>query len=92
MNSAVHQALTEYVASKALSEQYNSHYCDEARNARASLSLSYEHDGLALLDCLSAMWDNRTTTLNALHALRADLARYPSSELCDCHGSGSVTE
>ena len=57
MNSAVHEALAEYVASQTLSERYNSHYCDKARNVWASPSSSYEQDGRALLDCLSAMWD-----------------------------------
>ena len=66
--SDVDQAYVGYTASKALADRYNGHYLDEAKDVLSIAQFAYEHGGLALLDYLNAIQDDRTTTLNALNA------------------------
>jgi cobalt-zinc-cadmium efflux system outer membrane protein len=66
--SDVDQAWVGYTTSKTLADRYNGHYLDEAKDVLSIAQFAYEHGGLALLDYLSAVQDNRTTTLNALNA------------------------
>jgi outer membrane protein, heavy metal efflux system len=68
VDSDVDQAWAGYAASKTLSDRYNGHYLDEAKDVLGIAQFAYEHGGLALLDYLSALQDNRTTALNALNA------------------------
>jgi cobalt-zinc-cadmium efflux system outer membrane protein len=66
--SDVDQAWAAYAASKTLSDRYNGHYLDVAKDVLSIAQFAYEHGGLALLDYLNALQDERTTTLNALNA------------------------
>jgi len=66
--SDVDQAYVGYTTSKVLADRYNGHYLDEAKDVLSIAQFAYEHGGLALLDYLNAIQDNRTTTLNALNA------------------------
>ena len=66
--SDVDQAYAGYVAAKSLSDRYNGHYLDISKDVLSIAQFAYEHGGLALLDYLNALQDNRTTTLNALNA------------------------
>jgi outer membrane protein, heavy metal efflux system len=66
--SDVDQAWVNYTTSKVLVERYNGHYLDEAKDVLSIAQFAYEHGGLALLDYLSALQDNRATSLNALNA------------------------
>ena len=66
--SDVDQAWAGYTAAKVLSDRYNGHYLDEAKDVLSIAQFAYEHGGLALLDYLNALQDDRTTTLNALNA------------------------
>lgn len=66
--SDVRQAWKGYTTSKILSDRYNGHYLDEAKDVLAIAQFAYEHGGLALIDYLNALQDNRTTTLNGLNA------------------------
>jgi cobalt-zinc-cadmium efflux system outer membrane protein len=66
--SDVDQAWVGYTTSKALSDRYNGHYLDEAKDVLAIAQFAYEHGGIALLDYLNAIQDDRTTSLNALDA------------------------
>ena len=66
--SDVDQAWAGYAAAKVLSDRYNGHFLDEAKDVLNIAQFAYEHGGLALLDYLNALQDNRTTTLNALNA------------------------
>jgi cobalt-zinc-cadmium efflux system outer membrane protein len=50
------------------SDRYNGHYMQEAMDVLGIAEFAYEHGSLVLLDYLSALQDNRTTTLNALNA------------------------
>ena len=68
VNSDVAQAWVGYTNSKTLSERYNGHYLDEAKDVLSIAQFAYEHGGLALLDYLNALEDNRTTNLDALNA------------------------
>jgi outer membrane protein, heavy metal efflux system len=68
VDSDVDQAWAGYVASKTLSDRYNGHYLSEAKDVLSIAEFAYQHGGLALLDYLSALQDNRSTTLNALNA------------------------
>lgn len=65
--SDVDQAYAGYVAAKSLSDRYNGHYLDISKDVLSIAQFAYEHGGLALLDYLNALQDNRTTTLNALN-------------------------
>ncbi|MBB6147269.1 cobalt-zinc-cadmium efflux system outer membrane protein [Silvibacterium bohemicum] len=66
--SDVDQAWAGYTASKVLADRYNGHYLDEAKDVLSIAQFAYEHGGLALLDYLNALQENRSTTLNALNA------------------------
>jgi cobalt-zinc-cadmium efflux system outer membrane protein len=66
--SDVDQAWAGYAAAKSLSDRYNGHYLDISKDVLSIAQFAYEHGGLALLDYLNALQDNRTTTLNALNA------------------------
>jgi cobalt-zinc-cadmium efflux system outer membrane protein len=66
--SDVDQAYVGYSTSKILADRYNGHYLDEARDVLSIAQFAYEHGGIALLDYLNALQDDRTTTLNALNA------------------------
>lgn len=85
MNSDVNQAGAGYVASKTLSDRYNCHYLDEAKDVLGIAQFAYEHGGLALLDYLSALQDNRDDDPQCPECLSADVACYPSTELCNSH-------
>jgi outer membrane protein, heavy metal efflux system len=64
--SDVDQAWIAYTTSKVLSDRYNGHYLAEAKDVLAIAQYAYQHGGLALIDYLNALQDDRTTTLNAL--------------------------
>ncbi len=66
--SDVDQAWISYTTSKVLSDRYNGHYLAEAKDVLSIAQFAYEHGGIALLDYLSALQDDRTTSLNALNA------------------------
>jgi outer membrane protein, heavy metal efflux system len=66
--SDVDQAWIAYTTSKVLSDRYNGHYLAEAKDVLAIAQYAYQRGGLALLDYLNAMQDDRTTTLNALNS------------------------
>jgi outer membrane protein, heavy metal efflux system len=66
--SDVDQAWIGYVQSKVLSDRYNGHYLDESKDVLSIAQFAYEHGGIALLDYLSAVQDDRTTSLNALNS------------------------
>ena len=66
--SDVDQAWIGYTTSKVLSDRYNGHYLDEAKDVLSIAEFAYQHGGLGLIDYLSAVQDNRTTSLNALNA------------------------
>jgi cobalt-zinc-cadmium efflux system outer membrane protein len=66
--SEVDQAYVGYTTSKVLADRYNGHYLDEAKDVLSIAQFAYQHGGLALLDYLNALEDDRTTTLNALTA------------------------
>ena len=68
VNSDVDQAWSGYTASKSLSDRYNGHYLDEAKDVLSIAQFAYEHGSLALLDYLGALQDNRATNLNAVNA------------------------
>ena len=66
--SDVDQAYSGYINSKLLSDRYNGHYLDESKDVVDIAKFSYEHGGLALIDYLDAIRDNRTVTAAALSA------------------------
>jgi len=66
--SDVDQAYVGYTTSKVLADRYNGHYLNEAKDVLSIAQFAYEHGGIALLDYLNAIQDDRTTTLNALNA------------------------
>jgi outer membrane protein, heavy metal efflux system len=66
--SDVDQAWISYTTSKVLSDRYNGHYLAEAKDVLSIAQFAYEHGGIALLDYLSALEDDRTTSLNALNS------------------------
>ena len=66
--SDVDQAYISYTTSKVLSDRYNGHYLAEAKDVLSIAQFAYDHGGIALLDYLSALQDDRTTSLNALNA------------------------
>jgi outer membrane protein, heavy metal efflux system len=66
--SDVDQAWIGYTTSKVLSDRYNGHYLAEAKDVLSIAQFAYEHGGIALLDYLSALQDDRTTGLNALNS------------------------
>jgi cobalt-zinc-cadmium efflux system outer membrane protein len=66
--SDVDQAWISYTTSKVLSDRYNGHYLAEAKDVLSIAQFAYEHGGIGLLDYLSAVQDDRTTSLNALNS------------------------
>jgi cobalt-zinc-cadmium efflux system outer membrane protein len=66
--SDVDQAWIQYTTSKLLSDRYNGHYLAEAKDVLSIAQFAYERGGLSLLDYLSALQDDRTTSLNALNS------------------------
>ncbi len=64
----VDQAYSGYINSKVLSDRYNGHYLDEARDVLDIARFSYEHGGLALIDYLDALRDSRSVSFDALNA------------------------
>jgi cobalt-zinc-cadmium efflux system outer membrane protein len=66
--SDVDQAWAGYLAAKTMSDRFNGHYLDEAKDVLSIAQFAYEHGGIALVDYLNALQDNRTTTLNALNS------------------------
>lgn len=66
--SDVDQAWVGYTTSKVVSDRYQGHYLDEAKDVLTIAQFAYEHGGLALIDYLNALQDDRTTSLNALTA------------------------
>ena len=66
--SDVEQAWSGYANAKVLSDRYNGHYLDEAKDILEISKFSYEHGGLALIDYLDALRDSRSVTTDALNA------------------------
>lgn len=66
--SDVDQAWVGYTTSKVLSDRYHGHYLDEAKDVLSIAQFAYEHGGLALIDYLNALQDDRSTALAALNA------------------------
>jgi cobalt-zinc-cadmium efflux system outer membrane protein len=66
--SDVDQAWIGYTTSKVLSDRYNGHYLAEAKDVLSIAQFAYERGGIALLDYLNALQDDRTTSLNALNS------------------------
>ena len=66
--SDVDQAYSGYINSKLLSDRYNGHYLDEAKDVLDIARFSYEHGGLALIDYLDALRESRSVQTDALTA------------------------
>jgi outer membrane protein, heavy metal efflux system len=66
--SDVDQAYSGYINSKLLSDRYNGHYLDEAKDVLDIAKFSYDHGGLALIDYLDALRDSRSVQAAALNA------------------------
>lgn len=66
--SDVDQAYSGYFNAKVLSDRYNGHYLDEAKDVLDISKFSYEHGGLALIDYLDALRESRSVTSDALNA------------------------
>jgi outer membrane protein, heavy metal efflux system len=66
--SDVDQAWIGYTTAKVLSDRYNGHYLAEAKDVLQIAEFAYQHGGIALLDYLSAVQDDRTTSLNAINS------------------------
>jgi cobalt-zinc-cadmium efflux system outer membrane protein len=64
----VDQAWAGYINAKVLSDRYNGHYLDEAKDILDISKFSYEHGGLALIDYLDALRESRSVTTDALNA------------------------
>ncbi len=64
----VDEAWIGYVNAKTLSDRYNGHYLDEAKDILDISKFSYEHGGLALIDYLDAVRESRSVTSDALNA------------------------
>ncbi|NYF90483.1 TolC family protein [Tunturiibacter empetritectus] len=66
--SDVDQAYSGYFNAKVLSDRYNGHYLDEAKDVLDIAQFSYQHGGLALIDYLDALRESRSVTADALNA------------------------
>jgi cobalt-zinc-cadmium efflux system outer membrane protein len=66
--SDVDQAWSGYVNAKVLSDHYNGHYLDEAKDVLDIAQFSYQHGGLALIDYLDALRESRSVSSDALNA------------------------
>jgi outer membrane protein, heavy metal efflux system len=64
----VDQAWIGYANAKTLSDRYNGHYLDEAKDVLDISKFSYEHGGLALIDYLDALRQSRAVASDALNA------------------------
>jgi outer membrane protein, heavy metal efflux system len=64
----VDQTWIGYTNAKILSDRYNGHYLDEAKDVLDISKFSYEHGGLALIDYLDALRQSRSVTSDALSA------------------------
>jgi cobalt-zinc-cadmium efflux system outer membrane protein len=64
----VDQAWAGYINAKVLSDRYNGHYLNEAKDILDISKFSYEHGGLALIDYLDALRESRSITTDALNA------------------------
>jgi cobalt-zinc-cadmium efflux system outer membrane protein len=64
----VDEAWIGYTNAKVLSDRYNGHYLDEAKDVLDISQFSYEHGGLALIDYLDALRESRSVTSDALSA------------------------
>jgi len=64
----VDQAWIGYTNAKLLSDRYNGHYLDEAKDVLDISKFSYEHGGLALIDYLDALRESRAVTSDALNS------------------------
>src|ERR1700727_1273536 len=64
----VDQAWSGYANAKVLSDGYNGHYLDEAKDVLEVSKFSYEHGALALIDYLDAVRESRSITADALNA------------------------
>jgi cobalt-zinc-cadmium efflux system outer membrane protein len=64
----VDQAWIGYANTKVLSDRYNGHYLDEAKDVLDISKFSYEHGGLALIDYLDALRESRSVTSDALNS------------------------
>jgi len=64
----VDEAWIGYTNAKVLSDRYNGHYLDEAKDVLGISQFSYEHGGLALIDYLDALRESRSVTSDALNA------------------------
>ncbi len=64
----VDEAWIGYVNAKVLSDRYNGHYLDEAKDVLDISRFSYEHGALALIDYLDALRESRSVTSDALNA------------------------
>jgi outer membrane protein, heavy metal efflux system len=66
--SDIDQAYSAYFNAKVLSDRYNGHYLDEAKDILDISKFSYDHGGLALIDYLDALRDSRSVTSDALNS------------------------
>ena len=64
----VDSAYSGYINAKILSDRFNGHYLDEARDVLDISQFSYQHGGLALIDYLDALREARSVTSDALSA------------------------
>jgi cobalt-zinc-cadmium efflux system outer membrane protein len=64
----IDEAWIGYANAKTLSDRYNGHYVDEAKDVLDISKFSYEHGGLALIDYLDALRESRSVTSDALSA------------------------
>ncbi len=64
----VDQAWIGYTNAKTLSDRYNGHYLDEAKDVLDISKFSYDHGGLALIDYLDALRQSRAVTSDALNS------------------------
>ncbi|WP_158942956.1 TolC family protein [Granulicella sp. S190] len=64
----VDQAWSGYANAKVLSDRYNGHYLDEAKDVLDISQFSYQHGGLALIDYLDALRESRSVETDALSA------------------------
>jgi cobalt-zinc-cadmium efflux system outer membrane protein len=64
----VDEAWVRYANAKTLSDRYNGHYLDEAKDVLDISRFSYEHGALALIDYLDALRESRSVTSDTLNA------------------------
>jgi outer membrane protein, heavy metal efflux system len=64
----VDEAWIGYTNTRVLSDRYNGHYLEEAKDVLDISKFSYEHGALALIDYLDALRESRSVTSDALNA------------------------